>query len=332
MKVFLYEFISGGGCFHPSIGEAPQGSLLAEGLAMWEALYCDFARISGVQVVATRDRRLPPTDYPVVLVDRDDLPQLRKLASQCDYALVVAPEFDNHLFDRVSLLEQSNCRLLGPDSEFIALCSDKTRTVEWLAKAGLRTPAGTYLHAGQSIGRQTRYPAVVKVNDGAGSMASVVDRDPGVPFAQAMRIEEKVNGVACSQSFLCWGTQAALSCPPLRQRISNDGELRYLGGDRKLSPQQYHRASQLARTAIEVLPSTLGYVGIDMILGDADDGTKDYVIEVNPRITTSYIGLRKLTHCNLAHLMIEAVSGATAVAPQFESCGVQFFADGRVSP
>jgi predicted ATP-grasp superfamily ATP-dependent carboligase len=61
--------------------------------------------------------------------------------------------------------------------------------------------------------------------------------------------------------------------------------------------------------AVECLPPTVGYVGIDLVLGPAADGSEDVVIEVNPRLTTSYVGLRRLLRNNLAEVMLHVVAG-----------------------
>ena len=57
-----------------------------------------------------------------------------------------------------------------------------------------------------------------------------------------------------------------------------------------------------------MLPSTVGYVGIDMILGP-DGPESDVVLELNPRLTTSYLGLRQLARGNLAEAMLAAATG-----------------------
>ena len=57
-----------------------------------------------------------------------------------------------------------------------------------------------------------------------------------------------------------------------------------------------------------VLPPTVGYVGMDMILGP-EGPESDVVLELNPRLTTSYLGLRQLARANLAAAMLAAVAG-----------------------
>ena len=49
------------------------------------------------------------------------------------------------------------------------------------------------------------------------------------------------------------------------------------------------------------MPGLSGYVGVDVVLGN--DG-RDWAIEINPRLTTSYVGLRALAGFNLAEAML----------------------------
>lgn len=46
-----------------------------------------------------------------------------------------------------------------------------------------------------------------------------------------------------------------------------------------------------------------------MVLGSAENGSKDVVIEINPRLTTSYLGLRKACEQNLAEVMLKWAAG-----------------------
>jgi predicted ATP-grasp superfamily ATP-dependent carboligase len=87
------------------------------------------------------------------------------------------------------------------------------------------------------------------------------------------------------------------------------------------------RAQRLAVAAVAALPPTVGYVGVDLVLGEADDGRDDVVIEVNPRLTTSYVGLRRLVRGNLAAAMLAAARGLP-VALSFAAARVVFDADG----
>ena len=63
-SVFVYEFITGGGCWTLG-GEPPSGSLLAEGAAMRDALLADIAAVSSIEEIhLLHDVRLPQLTLP----------------------------------------------------------------------------------------------------------------------------------------------------------------------------------------------------------------------------------------------------------------------------
>ena len=117
--------------------------------------------------------------------------------------------------------------------------------------------------------------------------------------------------------------------PACQQLLSTDGAFAYLGGRLPLPPPLDGRARKLAQAAIEALPQPRGYLGVDLILGEADDGSGDYVIEINPRLTTSYVGLRALARTNLAAAML-AVAAGQSPNLCFGDEQVEFTADGAV--
>ena len=117
--------------------------------------------------------------------------------------------------------------------------------------------------------------------------------------------------------------------PPCQQRLSDDGHFRYLGGSSPIEPALADRAQRLALAALACFPATCGYVGVDLVLGQADDGSGDVVVEVNPRLTTSYVGLRRLLQTNLATAVVAAAAGR-AVELRWARQRVEFTAEGQI--
>ena len=89
------------------------------------------------------------------------------------------------------------------------------------------------------------------------------------------------------------------------------------------------RAQSLALQVLEALPATIGYVGVDLILGPDLSGCDDVVLEVNPRVTTSYVGLRRLCRGNLAAMML-AVGRDEMIESAWSEEVVTFTRDGRI--
>ena len=90
---------------------------------------------------------------------------------------------------------------------------------------------------------------------------------------------------------------------PAAQHLSDDGRFHYLGGHLPLEPALAERAMALGRRAVACVPGLGGYVGVDLVLGE--NAEEDWAIEINPRLTTSYLGLRRLAYCNLAQLILD---------------------------
>ncbi len=258
---------------------------------------------------------------------------IHDLADQADWTVLIAPEFDGILLDRCRWVESAGARLLSPPSTFVELTADKNRTAEQLRQHGIPMPKDTTVHSGQRLPSDFPYPAVVKPCDGAGSLGVqlVVDNSSNYEIAfdaQTTRLEEFRHGTPASVAVLC-GPCEAVALPACSQRVSKDGRFRYLGGHGPLTKALSQRAQRLGLAAVEALPPAVGHVGVDLVLGDDINGRDDVVIEVNPRLTTSYVGLRAMCRTNLAAAMM-AVARGDAAELSFSEQTVEFDADGQV--
>lgn len=335
MHVFVYEWATGGGLVDEP-GPLP-ASLVREGAAMVGALITDLQRIAGCRVTAFRDPRIVQLTFAgCTMIDvlssvaHDD--EFERQAEAADATILIAPEFDGILLKLARRASGAGGRLISPSSEFIRLAADKHRTCTALCAAGVRTPAGVVLQPDEALPHDFAYPAVAKPVDGAGSQDTyfVRDRHDTPPaYAWRRRLERYVPGMAASVAVIC-GPNQRFVLEPCRQRISDDGRLRYLGGELPLAAGLAERARDLADQAINALPPLIGYVGVDMVLGHEPDGAEDYVIEVNPRLTTSYVGLRAAAQTNLAEMMLRIANGEAA-AVDYHDRPLEFDCSGNVS-
>jgi predicted ATP-grasp superfamily ATP-dependent carboligase len=336
MRIFVYEFVTAGGLW--SLGDAPPaGSLLMEGLAMAAAVAADF-RKAGHDVRRLHDVRLPQgaeIDAVPIASAGGERSQFLRLASNADRTIVIAPESDGMLLKRCQWVSECGGRLCSPSAELIALTSDKCRTADHLRRQGVPTPRGIRIEPGEapSLVAGERFPAVLKPIDGCGSqgvrlVANAAELGAAA-IGRTMRLERFIPGQAASVAVLC-GPNQILPLPACQQRVSSDGCFSYLGGRLPLSAELDRRARRLAVAAVKALPAPLGYIGVDLVLGEDSDGRGDCAIEINPRLTTSYVGLRALCAGNLAAAMIDVANG---VEPSLSWRGgrVEFAADGTVA-
>ncbi len=335
MHIFLYEWITGGGLVEEPSPLPP--SLLAEGTAMLTALASDFSGIEGVKVSVLRDMRLGDLALPgcnVVEVHSSShrLDEIERLAAEADHALIIAPEFDGILADTLRHVRRGSSEVIAPSDEFVTLTADKHQTATRLAASEVPVPSAVLLAADvEKLPTDVGYPAVLKPVCGAGSQHTLLvasSQDEPPPYPWPRRLEQFCSGSAVSVAMLCGPTHRT-ALHPCRQHLSADGRFTYRGGSLLHEPALASRASSLAERAMEALPPALGYVGIDLVLGKAGDGSEDFVIEVNPRVTTSYVGLRAATNDNLAQALLDNFSGR-AVSPQFQLDRLEFSADGTI--
>lgn len=335
MRVVLHEWCCSGGLQGPGAALARDGGgpgaagLFAEGSAMLRALLRDGLRAAELEFTLLLDSAVVSL-FPSVELDARvaivevaagrEREVLSAAAANADWTLVVAPETDGILADRVTLVRRAGGRVASSDEAFIALTADKQRTVLSLAAAGVSVPAGCHLPSGARLPDAFGRPAVAKALAGCGGEGLTIVPPGGAlpPAPVPRRVEAFVPGIPVGVSCLC-GPIETVVLPPVRQRFSQGPNPRYLGGDLNLEVGPAGRAMALAGRSIRGLAARgrrpLGWVGVDMILGSRDDGADDRVLEINPRLTTSFVGLSSLGTASLLRALLAVAEGERCAWP-----------------
>lgn len=312
MRLFVYEYT----CASPT--PLPQ-SWRVEGRAMLAALLEDFARLPDMTLATALAETafVAPAACCRCVQPGNELTLFQEEARAADFTLVIAPESDGILLERRRWVDEAGGRWLGATAAAIELTADKLALAKVLHRAGVPTPRCAPTPATD----WGDWPAVLKPRHGAGSQATFLLRGPAdlEPALAAARTEgcndelllqSYVPGQAASVALLV-GSRDCVPLLPAEQRLSADGRFHYLGGSLPLRPDLAERAVPLARQAVQAVPGLAGYVGVDLVLGE--DGSADAVIEINPRLTTSYVGLRALVLDNLAEAMLRVFTGEPVV-------------------
>ncbi len=323
MRIFVYEYFTSLGLSHGSDSAKPK--IDREGWAMWQAVMEDFRALDGVEV-----RSLPQG-----LTAEGERQAFRRTLEGCDYALLIAPETHGILRARCEWAAEVGVPLLSSSVEGVSLAGDKLELAGLWKRHGVPTPRTVLFGSSWQ-----HFPAVLKPRDGAGSQATFLVRSAeevmtvraayrsaGFPDAQ-MVWQEFVAGQPASVSFLI-GPRTLIPLPPATQELSDDGHFRYQGGEVPIPPDLAARAIRVGSQAVRCVPGLLGYVGVDVILGEAADGSQDVAVEINPRLTTSYVGLRQLARFNLAEAMLLTVTGGEPHSVSWKAGRVRFYPDGR---
>ena len=322
-RVLVYEY-----CTAQGLGRSesdPAHSLFREGKAMRDALLADLQSADDIEAISIDEADGDPEDA------------IRDGADGCDWVVVIAPELDGILERCSDAVWETDARLLGPAVETIRLTADKLAMYERWDEFFLPTPPTWTIE--DWTGK--RFPVIWKPRRGAGSTAtfrlnSTEDVEAirtaataeGYPDAKLV-VQPFAHGLPASVSFLV-GPDDAIPMIPTFQLISADGRFRYQGGELPIHPDLAERAVELGRKAVECTPHLLGYVGVDLVLGESPDGSRDVVIEINPRLTTSYVGLREAARFNIAEAMVKVASGEEIPEPRWKPGRVRFRADGSI--
>lgn len=304
--VFIHEFFTGGGFKEDTI----PADLAGEGLAMLRGLLSDFYNWGHFRTLTSIDARLSKTSLPadgVVSMDhRQYRNKLPHLIAQSNAVLIIAPENDNILSSLSTMVEKKGVLLLGSSALGTALAADKWACFQRFAKAGIPTP-NTWrvnLHDASDIAEKKGFPLVAKPIDGAGSHGVCLLQDRSTlkhllvspSFGRKnFLLQRYLDGQHYSMSMLVT-TDDAKPLSLNEQFISIGMPFIYNGGSILTEHPHLSKAIATARHAISLIPGLTGYVGVDMVLVR---GTW-YVIEINPRFTTSYVGLRRVININIA--------------------------------
>jgi predicted ATP-grasp superfamily ATP-dependent carboligase len=299
LKVFVCEFITGGGLYNAPLPP----SLAREGDAMLGALLADLLQLPDVEITTTRDPRLPMLELPVkVEIAQENIwEHWSRGIAEADAVWPIAPE-SGGMLERISAMA-ADCKLLGCSPEAVRLAASKWATARCLEKAGIAV-VSTW-RASEFKPETGRF--IAKPDDGVGCEGSKVF-DSAARLLDWMQeknstyvIQPWLAGEAASLSMICRNGRAQLlSCN--RQLIEvSDGEIHYRGSQLNGFAQHWPAFEQLAAQVAAAIPELAGYVGVDVMI----DQGRLTVLEINPRLTTSYTGLHQATGLNPAGLVLD---------------------------
>lgn len=317
LTILVFEYISGGGM----AGEDLPASLLAEGRMMLQALLGELKRIPQLRLRVTVDERcdLAVDSERVELVrigpGQDVLELLPESLAQADLFWPIAPETGGILTRLVELARAAGVETLASDAATLTLCGDKLATYRHLDAHAIPAVETYPVNAcPDMLGR-----SVLKVRDGAGCQDTLVVEQGGTAAAIAelrqpenYLIQPLLEGRAISLSALFKGGRSwLLTCN--QQHIvlqQQQFSLRGCSVNQRNGRENYYR--DLVGRIAAALPGLWGYAGIDLI-ETGESGA--WVLEINPRLTSSYVGIGPATGINVAEQVLRLRQGEPIVVP-----------------
>ena len=336
MKILVFEYITGGGLNKQALPE----SLLQEGRLMLDALLADFKQLTllpqyaELSVLVMLDARLKQQinthgfNVAVMGADQDCNAEFKYYTQQCDAVWPIAPEFDDILHNLCLSVEQAKKHLLTSAATAVALTGNKFNSYLHFKTHGINTVPTRLFKPGeydlslqidsplqelntQEVTKDIGFDAqwIIKPIAGVGCMDSYV-----LPSIDSLKHIALSGGDTVIQPHIN-GEKLSLSC------LFKNGEAWLLSVNQQhftVYKQQYHLDAITVNVPVEqqiykdliakialAIPELWGYVGIDLI----KTPTQVFVLEINPRLTTSFVGIQSALGINGVQNILALLDG-----------------------
>ena len=303
MKILLFEYITGGGLIDHTL----PSSLVNEGKIMLNAIANDFGRISNVDVYAFRDYRLGSNTTPdheiAIKPGRTHTEEIELLFKDIDAVLIIAPETNDILTSLCEEYSNYTFTLLNSTVDAIRLTSNKLDTYQYLLESDV-VQIPTYHQGEINEIRANKYVMKPIYGVGCENLFIARNHDDVVNKLEKLGYENFIiqpflTGIHASICLLCWdGESHILSVN--EQCIKEEQDTLVLKGCR-VNAFDKSRFEPFCKNLIQAFPGLRGYIGVDILITE----NEIILVELNPRITTSYVGLRDALGINPAKLMLE---------------------------
>ncbi|MHA1623931.1 MAG: ATP-grasp domain-containing protein [Promethearchaeota archaeon] len=317
-RIFIFEFISGGGFNHVDIPI----SLFTEGFGMLRVIVEDFKNL-GFQIKTLIDHRIQhmirylKTDFSKEINQNMDIfLEVKNAVKDCKYVFIIAPEFSGILYNLTKIMKDQNKIILSMSLEAIRLGSSKFETYKYFKAQEVSTPLTYHLPSHllhkdhvMKIILNFKLPVIIKPEDGVGAenIFYFENKSQISSFFTSNRsqfesdrdyiIQEYVSGKDLSVSII--ENSQGLNILSINAQFVEISKLNsnssYLGGYTPISDYENVRKNLKKQFRQLNLIGFTGYYGIDFIR--KTDNSLSF-IEINPRLTTSYVGIRNITKKN----------------------------------
>ena len=314
MKIVIFEYISSG-IYKP---ESLYPDLIKEADLMVNALGQGLSD-AGCDLLLFRDPSLLPPLFEaeiIPLTEADDWhSMLEDALCRADAYIPLAPERDALLEDLCLKAKKTNCTLLNTSVQTVRETANKQYTLEQLAVH--RIPCVSCCSIGECTFPMSE-DVVIKPNCGVACEYTFL-----VPAGNMPTLAQRQHAQIC-QPYLR-GTHASLSVIYARNSkpcILGVNRQEIIMDENGYFQLDFCHVNALAHLELDVdslaiavqkcFTGLLGYVGIDFIICD----DIPYILEINPRLTTSFAGLAKTTGVNPSAMLLAAVRGEPLSCPK----------------
>ena len=284
---------------------------------MVRALAADLRAIAGAELVGLCDARvagqLGDWEQRVVRERAAWEAGFDALVGSSDAVWLIAPETDRVLEQLSARVLAAGKPLLGSSPHAIAIAASKLATADALRGAGVAVVPTSRAQETEVLG-----PCVVKPDDGCGceatrrfaKLAAARSWIRAQSTPERFVVQPYVAGEPLSLSLIAAPVRVTLLSVN-RQRVElRDDVFSFVGSVVNAIPDSGGELARLAERTAAAIPGLWGYAGIDLLLTESGP----VVLEVNPRLTTSYAGLHSALGVNPAQLVLDLLAERESVA------------------
>ena len=273
-----------------------------------------------------------------IIIDEDLEDYLKNNIGEFKKAMYIAAENDNHLYNIAKILEENNIFIYNSNSQACFKSSNKFLLYEELygvvhqpksfklkidSKGYWKRAIKNLYEKWQSEDPLTKLKIIIKPINSVDCENILILEDIGnlsydleeiFPSGSRILVQEYIEGEDISVSLIVHeGKAIPLSINKQFIKVQ-DGYFEYLGGLLPYDSRFNKSILELAIKACESLGGLNGFVGVDLRVNhDEQDLYNVYLIEINSRFTTPYVGLQKIANFNIAKSIIELIDGKITI-------------------
>ena len=294
-KILIYEYITGGGLSNEDLSS----ELMFEAKNILSSVIKSCNISTNFDYKYFIDYRLSGlhTDKSIIIQKSSDLYNT-SLIKKFDYIIPIIPEINSDLLKYVKFLERNKINKIISDSETINICSDKLMFYQYLHKTCI--PVVKTFSTTNFNKDSKKY--IIKDRFGAGcSYVRVTNRkDLEKYYCKDKVIQPFVKAQNYSISVFFSRYSFRLLTLNEQNLASKKNMLKVNSLTINSKNNLYAKILLLLNNLKKIMPGLFGFIGIDILV----KGSEVYIIEINPRLTTSYVGLHETIGCNMIDLLV----------------------------
>ena len=273
-----------------------------------------------------------------IFIEENIVDWLKENAENFSNAIFISAENDNNLYNITKILEENEVNLYTSSSDACLVSSDKFQTYESLPNnipqpRSFRfkiDPKGYWKRAIENLHEKwqaedplTPLKLIIKPLIGVDCEDIVIlesiddlsyDLENIFPPGSRIVVQEFIEGKDVSVSLISDGKNAIPISLNEQFVELKDDKGNYLGGKLPYESKYKQEAFDIAKNAVESVEGLRGFVGVDLIINaDEKDIYSVYLLEINSRFTTPYVGLNRIANFNIGKTIIDLIDGKVTI-------------------